>query len=322
MVRFVVRKLLLAVPLLVGVLTLIWLLLELRPGDVCDAFLSEDMHPETIAAIRLRLGCDLPAALRFATQVGRALRLDFGDSLALGRPITALIRETLPNTVLLSVLAIVTGQCIGITTGIVQSVRQHRWEDTALAFGTLFFYSMPGFWLALMLQLAFTLWWPVLPSSGMTDPVMYDYLTSGQQILDRAKHLILPTLTLGLAAAAQDARYMRSSMLEVLRQDFVRTARAKGLPEWRVVLHHAFRNALLPLVTLLGLNLPFLFSGSVLVETVYGWPGMGRLIVEAINAQDVPVILGCFYVFTLLVVAGNMMADVLYGVVDPRIRVR
>ena len=309
-------------PLLVGVLTLIWLLLEVLPGDVCDAFLSEDMHPDTIAALRARLGCDLPGTLRFATQVGRALRLDFGDSLQMGRPVTSLIAEALPNTIVLSVLAIATGQCVGITTGIVQAIRQHRWEDTTLAFGTLFFYSMPGFWLALMLQLAFTLWWPILPTSGMTDPVTYDYMTTGQQVVDRLKHLVLPTLTLGLAAAAQDARYMRSSMLEVLRQDFIRTARAKGLTEARVILHHAFRNALLPLVTLLGLSLPFLFSGSVLVETVFGWPGMGRLIVEAIHGQDVPVILGCFYVFTLLVVLGNLLADISYGFIDPRVRVR
>jgi len=179
---------------------------------------------------------------------------------------------------------------------------------------------MPGFWLALMLQLLFALKWPILPSSGMTDAVMYDFMGAGEQFVDRVRHMILPATALGVARAAGVARYMRSSLLEVIRQDYIRTARSKGLSEFKVVVKHGMRNALLPIITILGLQLPFLFSGSVLIEYIFAWPGMGRLIVNAIFSQDTPVIIACFFVFTLLVVSGNLIADLLYAVVDPRIR--
>ncbi len=320
MIAYLIRKLLLAVPLVFGVMALIFGLIELSPGDACDAFVNPDMDPKAIAQIRESLGCDAPVLTRFAIQMVNMAQLDFGVSIAQQRPVTEIILENLPNTVILSLITVLIAQVVGISVGIVQAVRQRRFEDGALSVGTLFFYSMPGFWLALMLQLVFSLWWPVLPSSGMKDPVMFDYMTTGQQILDRVKHLILPGMAMGLAAAAGDARYMRSSMLEVISKDFIRTARAKGLPERTVILKHALRNALLPIITLLGLNLPFLFSGAVLIEYVFAWPGMGRIIVAAINTQDVPLVMGCFFVFTLLVVAGNLVADILYSVVDPRIR--
>jgi peptide/nickel transport system permease protein len=171
-----------------------------------------------------------------------------------------------------------------------------------------------------MLQLVFALYFDVLPSSGMKDPVMYEFMSPSQQLVDRLGHVLLPGVAMGLAGAASIARYMRSTLLEVVRQDYIRTARSKGVPEWRVTVKHAMRNALLPIVTLFGLSLPFLFSGSVLVEYVFAWPGMGQLIVEAIRSQDTPLIMGCFFVFTLVVVAGNLLADLLYAVVDPRIR--
>ncbi len=314
------RRLLLAIPLLLGVMTLIFFLVELAPGDACDAFVNPEMDPEAIAQIRANLGCDAPLFARYWKQMWNMATLDFGVSLAQQRPVTEVILAHLPNTVVLSVLTIVIAQSVGITVGIVQSVYQRRFADGALSVLTLFFYSMPGFWLALMLQLVFALGWPVLPSSGMKDAVVYDYMPPLAQFFDRLRHLVLPAAAMGLAAAAGDARYMRSSMLEVLQKDFIRTARAKGLPERTVLLRHALRNALLPVITLLGLNLPFLFSGAVLVEYVFAWPGMGRVIVNAIQTQDVPLVMGCFFVFTLLVVAGNLLADVLYTVVDPRIR--
>ncbi len=320
MIAYLVRKLLLAVPLVLGVMTLIFLLVEVSPGDACDAFINPEMDPKTIAVIRETFGCDRPVFVRYVIQMTNMLTLNFGTSIAQQRPVIDIILTHLPNTVLLSCVTILVAQSVGITVGIVQSVRQRRFEDGALSVATLFFFSMPGFFLALMLQLVFTLWFPVLPSSGMTDAVMYDYMTVGEKLWDRLTHLVLPGAAMGLAAAAGDARYMRSSMLEVISRDFVRTARAKGLPERVVILKHALRNALLPIITLLGLNLPFLFSGAVLTEFVFAWPGMGRVIVNAINTQDVPLIMGCFFVFTLLVVAGNLIADLLYSVVDPRIR--
>ncbi|MBA2571571.1 MAG: ABC transporter permease, partial [Gemmatimonadetes bacterium] len=209
----------------------------------------------------------------------------------------------------------------------VQAVRQYSIADNVLTFVALFFYSMPGFWLALMLILLFSLkasqwgWpqWLIFPASQMTS-VGAEFLTPWEQFTDRVKHLVLPATALGIGAAAGVARYMRGSMLEVIHQDFIRTARAKGLSERTVVFKHALRNALIPIVTLLGLYLPFLLSGAVLVETIFAWPGMGRLIVDAIFQRDYPLVLATSFVISAMVVFGNLLSDVLYAVVDPRIR--
>ena len=320
MLAYFARKLLLAIPLLVGVMALIFFLVELAPGDACAVFVNPDMDPATIAQLRESFGCDRPMLERFVLQMLNLATFDFGISISQQRPVVDIILEAVPNTLQLSLVTIVVGMSAGVTMGIVQAIRQRRFEDGAISVGSLLFYSMPGFWLALMLQLVFSLYWPILPSSQMTDPVTYDYLSFGGKLLDRLEHILLPGMAMGLAGAAGDARYMRSSMLEVIQQDFIRTARAKGLPERRVILKHALRNALLPIITLLGLNLPFLFSGAVLIEYVFAWPGMGRIIVGAISTQDVPLVMGCFMVFTVLVVAGNLLADLLYAIVDPRIR--
>jgi len=319
-IGFLVRRTLLALPLLWGVMTLTFLLIELAPGDASAAFINPEMSPEVVEAVRAKWGLDRPVHERYLLELGNMARGDFGLSITMERPVFEVIWETLPNTLQLAAVSLFVSQLFGIAAGVAQGVRQYSKLDAGLAIGTLFFYSMPSFWLALMLQLVFCLHWNVLPSSGMVDAVMYDYLTPIEQLLDRAKHLVLPGVAMGLAGAAGDARFMRSAMLEVIRQDYIRTARAKGLPEWKVIGKHALGNALLPIITLLGLNLPLLFSGSVLVEYIFGWPGMGRLIVNAILAADSPLIMGCFLVYTALVVAGNLVADVLYAVVDPRIR--
>ena len=205
-------------------------------------------------------------------------------------------------------------------------MRHNRLADSALSVIGLFFYSMPSFWLALMLILVFSLgarnlWeWPIwFPASGMTS-VDYPFMSPGEQIRDRLAHLVLPSLSLALVLAAGIARYMRSSMLEVIRQDYVRTARSKGLSEFRVIARHALPNGLIPIVTLLGLYLPTFFSGAVLIETVFAWPGMGRLVVDAIFQRDYPVVMAGTFIFAVLVVIGNLVADALYAIVDPRIR--
>jgi peptide/nickel transport system permease protein len=209
--------------------------------------------------------------------------------------------------------------------GIYQAVRQYSAGDNILTVVALFFYSMPSFWFALMLILIFSLkasqWgWPVVfPASQMTS-VGYEFMSMGEQIRDRLMHMILPAIALGIGSAAAVARYMRGSMLEVVRQDYIRTARAKGLSERKVVFKHALRNALLPIITLLGLTLPYLFGGSVLIETIFAWPGMGRLIVDSIFQRDYPLVMATSFVIAVMVVAGNLLADILYAVVDPRIR--
>ena len=211
--------------------------------------------------------------------------------------------------------------------GIVQAIRQYSVLDSVTSVLALFFYSMPSFWLALMMVLTFSLFarnvwdWPIwFPASDIQDVARYPFMTPWERVLDRLWHLALPATSLALVLAAGIARYTRGSLLEVIRQDYVRTARAKGLSEPVVVLKHALRNGLIPVITLLGLYLPFLFSGTVFIESVFAWPGMGKLIVDAITQRDYPVIMAGSLIFANMVVVGNLVADSLYGFVDPRIR--
>ena len=320
MIQYILRKLLLALPLLWGVVTLIFVLLQVSPGDATDRFFTPETPPEVREMIMVKWGLDQPVHVQYGRMLGNLATGDFGISIAQERPVFDIISEKLPNTLLLSAVTLSVVIVTGLSLGIAQAIRQYSLFDNMGSVVSLFFYSMPSFWLALMLILLFAVHWQWLPASGMVDAVMHDYMSPGEQLSDRIKHLILPGLGLGVASSAGMARYMRSSMLEVVRQDYIRTARAKGLSERQVILKHAVRNALLPIVTLIGLSLPFLFSGSVLIEYVFAWPGMGRVIVEAIFTQDTPLIIACFFVFTLLVVAGNLLADIAYSVVDPRIR--
>ncbi len=325
MLQYIIRKLLLAIPLLLGVITLIFILIQLSPGDATARFFTPETPPEVRQMVMVKWGLDKPIHVQYLRMLANLATGDFGISIAQERPVFEIIAEKLPNTLLLSAVTLSVVIVTGLSLGIAQSIRQYSVFDNLARVLSLFFYSMPSFWLALMLILLFALKLktgdgsPLLPASGMVD-VMHDFMTPAEKIWDRARHLILPGLGLGVASSAGMARYMRSSMLEVIRQDYVRTARAKGLSERKVILKHTVRNAMLPIVTLIGLSLPFLFSGSVLIEYVFAWPGMGRVIVEAIFTQDTPLIIACFFVFTILVVAGNLIADVAYSVVDPRIR--
>ena len=316
--RYMLQKLVLTVALLIGVATLIFILVELSPGSVADKFVGADLPPEMKQMVIEKFGLDQPVYIRYLKMMGALATGDFGISLVQERPVTTIIMEALPNTLLLSAVTLVVIYPFGILLGTFQAINQGRIGDTAASMISLFFYSMPVFWLALMLQLTAT---DIgLPISGMHDSVMYEYMSPSEQFWDGVRHLILPGIAMGVASAAGLARYMRSSLLEVIRQDFIRTARAKGLPERTVIGKHALRNALLPIVTLIGLSLPFLVGGSVLVETVFAWPGMGRLIIDAINQQDTPLIVACFLLFAVVVTIGNLTADILYAVVDPRIR--
>jgi peptide/nickel transport system permease protein len=322
---FILRRLLGAIPLLLGVATLIFFVLNLAPGDPAAIFLGPNVPPDVLEQLRRSFGLDQPIHIRYIRWLGAFLTGDFGYSLARARPAAEIIMETLPNTLLLTGIALVLVFAIGVAAGTYQAVRQHGWGDKVLSVVALFFYSMPSFWLGLMLMLLFALkayeWgWPIaLPPTGMTS-IDYEFLSRPEQIVDRIRHLILPVTTLTLVLAAGIARYTRGQMLEVIRQDYIRTARAKGLPERTVVLKHALRNSLLPVITLLGLYLPYLFSGAVFVEMIFSWPGMGRVIVDAIFMRDYPLVMATSFIFAVMVVLGNLIADVLYAVADPRIR--
>jgi peptide/nickel transport system permease protein len=324
MIGYLVRRLVGAIPLLLGILTIIFFVVHLAPGDPTARFFNPNVSPDVIEQMRRNLGLDQPLHIQYWKWLTSFLSGDFGYSFGQMRPIGEILPEVLWNTLQLTLVSLVVIFAVGMLIGIVQAVRQYSLADNVLTFLALFFYSMPSFWFALMLILIFSRgadagWMFDWPASGMTS-IDYDYLSVGGKARDRLAHLMLPAIALGIGSAAGVARYMRGSMLEVIHQDFIRTARAKGLSERTVIFKHALRNALIPIITLLGLYLPFLLSGAVLVETIFAWPGMGRAIVEAILARDYPMVMATSFVIASIVVLGNLLSDVLYAVVDPRIR--
>jgi peptide/nickel transport system permease protein len=322
---FLARRLIGSVPLVLGILTLIFFIMHLAPGDPTSRYFDPNVSPEVIEQMRRNLGLDQPVPVQYLKWMGSFLTGDFGYSFGQLRPISQILPPVMWNTLQLTLVSTVVIFVLGMLIGIFQAVRQYRASDNVLTFFALFFYSMPGFWFALMLILLFSLkasqWgWPIqFPASQMTS-VGYEFLSPGAKVADRFMHLLLPAIALGIGSAAGVARYMRGSMLEVIRQDYVRTARAKGLSERVVVFKHALRNALLPIITLLGLTMPYLFGGAVLVETIFAWPGMGRLIVDAVYQRDYPLVMATSFVISVMVILGNLLADMLYAVADPRIR--
>jgi len=324
--HYIVRRLLGAVPLVLGIATLIFLLINLAPGDPVLMFAQPGVDPAALDQIRENLGLNEPIHVRYIEWLGGLVRGDLGTSFQTSRPVLEIIQDLLPNTLLLSGCALVLAFVLGIGLGTFQAVRQYSLVDSALSVVLLFFYSMPSFWLALMLVLTFSLFarnvweWPIwFPSTGLMSA---DAVSMGpfEYFVDRLRHLVLPTMSLALVLTAGIARYMRGSMLEVIRQDYVRTARAKGLSEFVVVFKHALRNALIPIITLVGLYIPYLISGTLFVELIFAWPGMGRALVNAVFTRDYPLIVGGALFFSTIVIMANLVADILYAVVDPRVR--
>jgi peptide/nickel transport system permease protein len=326
LIRYILRRLAGAVPLLLGIATIIFCLIHLAPGDPTLIYMAPGLSSEVLQQMRANFGLDDPLHIQYVKWMGSMLTGDLGYSWSHSRPVLDVLLAVLPNTLILSACALAVAFLFGIVLGTVQAVRQYSAMDSVLSVVLLFFYSMPSFWLALMLILTFSLFarnvweWPIwFPASGIYGSG-YDALPLVERLLERARHLVLPTLSLALVLTAGIARYMRGSMLEVVRQDFVRTAHAKGLPERVVVFKHALRNALLPIVTLVGLYIPFLLSGALFIEYVFAWPGMGRTLYEAILTRDYALVMAGTFLFATIVVVANLIADVLYAVIDPRIR--
>jgi len=324
--KYLLRRLLGAIPLLLGIATIVFFAVNLAPGDPTLYFLSPGMTQEVIQQMRVNFGLDQPLYIRYVKWLGAMFTGDFGYSFSHARPVLNVLMDFLPNTLILSGCALLVSFAAGIVIGTVQAVRQYSLLDSGMSVILLFFYSMPSFWLALMLILTLSLFarnvwhWPFFfPASGLigTD---YDFLSFWGRLGDRLMHLVLPVLSLSLVLTAGIARYMRGSMLEVIRQDYVRTAHAKGLSEAVVVFKHALRNALIPIITLIGLYIPVLFSGTVFIESVFAWPGMGQVVLQAINTRDYPLVMAGSFFFAAMVVVANLIADILYAVVDPRIR--
>jgi peptide/nickel transport system permease protein len=326
MTRYLVRRLLGAVPMVLGIATIMFFVVNLAPGDPTQQMIAPGMRGEVIEQIRENWGLDRPIYERYVVWLGNLVRGDLGPSYSYSRPVSAVIADALPNTLILSGAALVVAFVVGVLMGVVQAVRQHSVVDVTLSVVALFFYSMPSFWLAIMLILVFAylarnVWhWPIyFPVSGPRS-VDYDLLSPWGKLKDLAYHAVLPVTSLSLVMAAGIARYTRGSVLEVVHQDFVRTARAKGLPERTVIARHVLRNALTPVITLLGLYLPVLFSGTVFIESIFAWPGMGKTVFDAISQRDYPVIMAATVIFATMVVVANLLADLLYALVDPRIR--
>ncbi len=302
------------------VLTITFFMLHLAPGDPMARYYHPDISPDTVELMREQFGLDKPLIQQYFYWMGSFLRGDFGVSLRYNRPVRALLAQAIPNTLRLTVAALALYIIVGVLLGIMSAARRYSLLDRLSTVGALFVYSIPSFWLALMLILLFSLKLGILPSSHMQS-LGVSARGAFPLFMDRLSHLILPAFVLGVASAAGMARYTRGSMLDVLREDYIRTARAKGLSEGQVLLKHALRNAALPVVTIIGLSIPFLLGGAVITEKIFSWPGMGQLTVDSIYARDYPVVLAVNFVVALMVILGNLLADIGYALLDPRIKV-
>jgi peptide/nickel transport system permease protein len=321
--RYLTGRLLQAASVVFLVTTLTFLLVHLAPGDPLSTALERPGVSEAVRAQwRTQFGLDRPIGEQYLRWLSNVPRGAFGYSFSHRRPVRAVLADALPRTLLLGGLALVFSFALGVAVGVLQAERLGRARDRWLGRALLLLYSVPDFWLALIALLLFAYKLPILPAGGIVDPVMHDYLSVGGRVLDRLAHLVLPVLTLPLLSTALIARHQRSSLLDVLPSDWMRTALAKGLSWREAVRRHALRNALLSTITLLGLSLPTLAAGAVFVEKVYSWPGMGMVTVNAIAARDYPLITAGVLVISLVVVLGALVADFAVAVADPRVRLR
>lgn len=319
MVAYVARRLAQAVPLVLAVIVLNFLIVHLAPGDPVNVLLGEyGATPEFRARIQHEYGLDQPVHTQLAVYLRRVLGGDLGYSLYFNQPVIRLILERLPATILLMATQLVVALVAGVALGVAAARRPYSVLDNVSTAAALIGYSMPVFWSGLLLILFFSTTLGLLPSGGMFSS--REQMRGISAVWDLLRHLVLPSLTLGLVNLALYVRLTRASMLEVLSQDYVRTARAKGLGERRVMQYHALRNALLPVVTIIGIDLGRMIGGAVLTETVFAWPGIGTLTYTALQTRDYPVIIGAFLLTSVAVILANLLVDIMYGVLDPRIQ--
>ncbi len=304
MFHYIVKRLVSTIPVLLGISFLLFFMLRALPGDPAQVLAGQMATDEEIEIMRHQLGLDKPVYIQYGLFLARLSKLDLGRSARTRNPVIQEVWARLPNTILLAVVAITLACVFGIPAGIISAVRPYTFLDYLVTSTALFGMSMPVFWLGLMLVVVFSVILQWLPAGG----------------IGTWKHVILPSVTLAAAVLAFIARMTRSSMLEVLSQDYITTARSKGLKEQVIIIKHALTNALIPIITVVGLQFGMLLGGAVLTETVFAWPGLGRLIVDAILARDYPVIQGTILIFGLLYILVNLLVDILYALIDPRIR--
>lgn len=312
MTSYIVRRILETIPVLLVVAVVVFSIVHLSPGDPARVILGDMATEEEVSRLQEAMGLDRPILVQFGDWFGDAVRGDLGESIFLSRPVLAAIVERIEPTLMLSLLSLVIAVVVGVATGVVAAVNHNKFSDGAFSLLALIGVSVPNFWLGLLLILVFAVQFGWLPPAG------YQPLEEG--IGQSLRYLLLPAITLGTSQAAIISRITRSSLLDILNQDFVRTATAKGLPKYMVILKHALRNSLVPVITVIGLVLAALLGGAVVVETVFAVPGLGRLVITSIARRDYPVIQGAVLIVTTVYVLVNLGVDLLYGVVDPRIR--
>ncbi len=315
MTRYLLRHLIQAIPLLLGISVISFISMKLMPGGPLAGYLmNPKVTPADVARLERLWGLDKPILIQYWKWITSMIRGDWGWSYRTGLPVLKMITSRLPNTILLMLSSYVLSLLIAVPVGIYSAIKRYSIMDYTFTLGAFFGVAIPSFWFGIMMQLIFAVNLGWLPSAGMMN------VGQGFSLVDRLEHLIMPVLVLGLVNMAGWSRYMRSSMLETISQDYVRTARSKGLSERIVIFKHALRNALIPLVTMMGLALPAIFGGAVITEQIFAWPGMGHLFVGSISSRDYPILMASLMLTATTVVFGNLLADLAYGFLDPRIR--
>jgi peptide/nickel transport system permease protein len=323
MLVYIIKRTLLMIPILLGITILSFGVMRLAPGGPAEAQMEFSSRASAEARERLRklYGADQPFYKQYATWLQKFVTLDFGTAFADGRPVKDKILERLPITLTINILSLGLVLLIAIPIGIMSATRQYSLLDRFTTVFVFVGFSTPAFWLALLLIYILGVQWGIIPISGIRS-LDTTGLTSAGRIMDYAHHLIVPVVVSAFGGLAAYSRFMRNSMLEVLRQDYIRTARAKGLPEKTVIYKHAFRNAIMPIITILGLTLPAIIGGAIIMETVFGIPGMGLLMYQAVLSRDYNLVMGILVPAAFLTMLGNFLADIAYAFTDPRVRLK
>ncbi len=323
MIGYIFRRLLGIIPLLIGITIISFAVIHLAPGK--PVAIEQALNPKVSTQVREKLnklyGLDKPLPVQYAAWVAKLAKLDFGRSFGDNRPVSEKIIERLPITLTINLLSLLFILAVAIPIGIKSALHPGGIFDRSMTVFVFLTFSLPGFWLGLLLLNLFGVTWRMFPVSGITS-LDFEYLSFWQKIMDLSKHLILPVLVSAVSGLAGLSRYMRSSMIQVMQEPYIYTARAKGVPENRIIYKHALRNAILPIVTILGLSIPGLLGGSVIFESIFAIPGAGRLFYEAVMMRDYPLIMAEIVIIALLTMLGNLIADISYAYVDPRIRLR
>jgi len=317
--NYIIRRIIQMIPVMIGILFILFFILEQAPGTPASNMMNPKMTPEQKAEINEKLGLNTPWYERFVSWIGEAAHGNLGYSITHKKPVTDVIGDYTAPTLLLALIALAISVFIGVPIGVVSATKQYGLLDNTLTVFSLIGISIPSFFFGLLLLKYFAVDIQIFPLFGLTNPL----LTSTNpidKIMDMAWHLFLPSIVLGLGSIASFMRYTRSSMLEVIKQDYIRTARAKGLKEKTVIYRHAFRNAVIPIITLLGFTIPGLLSGAVITETIFALPGLGKITIEATLTRNYPLILGINAMLAFLTLLGALVADILYAIADPRIR--